>query len=102
MRLVSALSRVAFIANLAFLVCLLLQWRLFITNQSLLSTILVTGFFLAPFVFNPAANLSYAVLLVRKKKIGPFVPKWLRILNFIFLLLQLVFILFFLHDPFHS
>jgi hypothetical protein len=94
-------SRVAFICNLFFLVSVLLQWRLFFTNPAALSTVLIAGFLLAPFLFNPLVNLVYLALLIRRKPLAIYVPQWLARTNFIFLLLQFLFVLFFLHDPFH-
>ena len=79
----------------------LLQWRLALSNQAALSTILIAGFFLAPFLFNPLVNLMYLAQIVRKLPLATYVPRWLACANFIFLLLQIVFVLFFLHDPFH-
>src|SRR5215218_3511832 len=96
------LSRIAFICNLVFVLCLLLQWKYIYLNQALTSTLIITGLFLAPFVFNPVCNLCYLLLLIRKKPLPLLVPKWLAWSNFIFLLVQILFALFFLYDPFHS
>lgn len=102
MRRLLFLSRVAFICNLAFLLSVLLQWKPVVLNEGLVSTIIVTGYFLAPFLFSPVVNLAYAVILLQKKVLTSFVPKWLVLLNVGFLLVQILFVLFFLHDPFHS
>src|SRR5215203_2207968 len=102
MRWIPLLSRIAFICNLMFLFCILLQWKLFISNQVLLSTILTIGFFLAPFIFSPVVNLFYLAILLQKKSISTVVPKWLAVSNFIFLLLQAIFVLFFLYDSLFS
>lgn len=102
MRWVSFLSRVAFICNLAFGLSVLLQWKPFVSNPALLSTIVVTGYFLAPFIFNPVANLFCLAMLLRKKPLTSRVPNWLALANFGFLIIQIVFVLFFLHDPFHT
>ena len=102
MRGLHFLSRVAFICNLAFLLSVLLQWQPVISNKALLSTIVIAGYVLAPVLFSPVVNILYAVLLFKKKPLAAFVPRWLAVANFIFLLVQLLFVLFFLHDPFHS
>lgn len=102
MRWCRFLSQVAFICNLCFLICVLLQWKPVLANNALLSTVVITGYFLAPFVFNPVVNLLYAAIHIRKKPMNLFVPKWLALANFIFLLVQIVFVLFFLHDTFHT
>ncbi len=93
MRLTLFLSRVAFICNIFSIFSVLLLWRNFIADQALVSTILITGYFLA-IIFNPLVNIIYLVLLVRKRLIQLYTPKWLAVANFIFLLLQLQYILF--------
>jgi hypothetical protein len=100
MRWCRYLSQVAFVCNLAFLVCVLLQWKSVLPNNAVLSTVVILGYVLAPFVFNPAVTILYAVLLARRKPLAFYVPVWLALVNFIFLVLQLLFILFFLHDTF--
>jgi hypothetical protein len=101
MRWCRFLSRVAFICNLFFVFGVLLQSAPFLSSEALRATILIAGFILAPFLFNPLVNLMYLVLLLRRKPLAPSVPRWLAVANFIFLLVQILFLLFFLHDPFH-
>jgi ABC-type molybdate transport system permease subunit len=101
MRWLPFLSRVAFICNLFFLLSVLLQWKYVALHPTITSTIIITGLFLAPFVFNPLVNLFYLLMLLRRKGAATVVPTWLMRANFIFLLLQTVFALFFLYDPFH-
>lgn len=101
MRWLPFFSRVAFICNLAFLAGVFLQWQPVALNEGVASTILVTGFFLAPAVFSPLVNLFYLLMLLRKKPVRTIVPLWLACTNFGFLLLQILFALFFLHDPFY-
>lgn len=96
MRWTLFLSRVAFICNLFSIFAILLLWRNFIADETTVSIVLIAGYFLA-IIFNPVVNIIYAVLLLRKKQIELYVPKWLAITNFIFLLLQLQYI-FFLND----
>ena len=102
MRWISFLSRVAFICNVAFLFCVLLQWKGTASNNALVSTLIIIGYILAPFVFSPVVNLLYAVALVQKKPLALLLPRWLIVVNFSFLLVQLIFVLFFLYDPFHT
>lgn len=99
MRTVLFLSRIAFICNLFSLFAILLLWRNFIEGQAVVSTIGIIGYFLAV-IFNPLVNLIYLILLLRKK-LFPAVPRWLVLANFIFLLLQLQYILF-LNDKLHT
>lgn len=99
MRVALFLSRIAFVCNIFFLLALLLMWRNFIGNPVWVSTIGIAGYFLVA-VFNPLANLWCFILLLRKRLLL-YIPRWLAIFNFIFLLLQLQYILF-LNDTFHS
>lgn len=100
MRWLLFLSRVAFICNLFFLLTVLLQWRNLIGDERVASTVVIIGYLFAVFIFNPIVNLSYGVTLVRKRPLFTFVPRWLVLANFIFLLLQLQYI-FFLNDSIH-
>jgi hypothetical protein len=100
MRWLLFLSRVAFVCNLFFLLTVLLQWRNLIGDERVASTVVIIGYFFAVFVFSPIVNLSYGVTLIRRKPLFTFVPRWLVLTNFIFLLLQLQYI-FFLNDTIH-
>ena len=100
MRWLLFLSRIAFICNLFFLLTVLLQWRNIIGNEQVVSTVIIVGYFFAVIIFNPFVNLSYLVTLLRKKPLFNFVPRWLVLTNFIFLLLQLQYLLF-LNDTLH-
>jgi hypothetical protein len=100
MRWLLFLSRVAFICNLFFLLTVLLQWRNLIGDERVASTVVIIGYFFAVFIFSPVVNLSYGLTLIRRKPLFSFVPRWLVLTNFIFLLLQLQYILF-LNDSIH-
>lgn len=85
------LSRLALICNLFFLLAASLHVTSWNVNPGTTSLIIILGFFLA-FVFNPVANIGYVVAL---KKFGnPAVKPWLAWTNFIFLLLQLGYIVY--------
>ena len=99
MRFVLFLSRIAFVCNLFFLAAVLLRMLPAANNGITVSTAVIVGYFLVA-LFNPLVNLIYLVLLIRKKLFIS-LPRWLVIANFIFLLLQLQYILF-LNDSFHS
>ena len=101
MRWLLFLSRVAFILNLLFLVSALLQWRQFIADKAVVSTIVIGGYFLAVFVFSPLVNIMYGAQVLLKKNLFQVVPRWLVISNFLFFVLQIVFITFYLNDTFH-
>jgi hypothetical protein len=101
LRWIAFLSRVAFICNGFFLITALLQYKNVVQEVVAVSTIVVLGYFLSIFVFNPLVNFCYLVLLLRKQKLFDGVPRWLVMANFIFLILQVLYILF-LHDIQHS
>jgi hypothetical protein len=81
------LSRLAFICNVLFVFGVLLQ-RLpdFIRIDDVKSIIGVLGWFVAPFL-SIAVNISYVFLLFRKKL--QFLPVWLTVTNFLFLLAEI-------------
>jgi hypothetical protein len=86
------LSRIAFICNIFSILAVIVLWKNIITEQAVVSTIGIVGYFLAA-LFNPLVNIIYLILLLRKRLFNT-VPRWLVITNFIFLLLQLQYILF--------
>ncbi|RYZ23518.1 MAG: hypothetical protein EOO16_04625 [Chitinophagaceae bacterium] len=86
------LSRIAFICNVFFLLAVGLRLGVPANLQVVVSTIGIIGFVLAA-LFNPLVNLVYAGLLIRKR-LALSVPVWLAVANFIFLLLQIQYILF--------
>ncbi|HEY1021251.1 MAG TPA: hypothetical protein VGE06_03010, partial [Flavisolibacter sp.] len=67
----------------------LLQWRNIIGDERIASTVIIIGYIFAVFIFNPVVNLSYGLALLRRKALFSWVPRWLVLSNFIFLLLQL-------------
>ncbi|MCW3073835.1 MAG: hypothetical protein JWP69_904 [Flaviaesturariibacter sp.] len=99
MRFVLFLSRIAFICNVFFVIALLIRMIEATGNGVVISTIGIVGYFLVA-LFNPLVNLIYLVLLIRKKLFDG-LPRWLVISNFVFLLLQLQYLLF-LNDQFHT
>lgn len=102
MRLIRFFSQVAFISNLFFLMSIVLQFTHFVSEESLVSTIVVLGYFLAVFVFNPLANIFCLLALSFRKNFFSFVPKWLVLANFIFLLVQILYIILFLNDTIYN
>jgi len=98
MRLLLFLSRVAFICNLFFLLSMILIWNNFIKDEATVSTIIIIGYVMALFIFNPIVNVFYITILSLRKKLFDVVPKWLVMTNFVFLLLQLTYFIFLLND----
>ncbi len=94
MRWLLFLSRLAFICNIVFVFSVLLLWKDFLQDQAVTSTVIIIGYFLAVFVFNPFVNIVYLIILLSRKKLSQFIPGWLAVGNFLFLVLQITFILF--------
>ena len=81
------LYRLAFLCNLLFLVCLLMQrGHLSIGNQDIKSLLIIMGWLLAPLV-NLFANIWLSILLIQKK--ARCLAAWLAITNFLILLVQI-------------
>jgi len=93
MRWLLFLSRLAFICNLIFIPAFILQIENFISDPDLSSYIIIIGFVFAV-LFNPLANLCYLVLFFANRKSLSIVPGWLIVINILFLILQLIFLLF--------
>ncbi|MEI6947709.1 hypothetical protein V9K67_10985 [Paraflavisolibacter sp. H34] len=91
------------ICNLFFLLAVLLQYKNFIGEEKVVSTIVIIGYFLAVFVFNPLVHLLYLAVFSFRRRLFDWVPKWLVAANFLFLLLQIIYIILFLNnDTFYS
>lgn len=101
MRWLLFLSRVAFVCNIFFLLSALLQWKAFIPQQQVFSTIVIAGYFMAIFLFSPLVNILYLVQWRLQHNLFQVVPRWLVVSNFLFLLFQILFIIFYLNDTFH-
>ena len=84
------LSRLALICNVLFLLCLVLQrTHDFINIEGVKGTIIILGWFLAPFI-NFLANILWLYRLISKRSVN--LPAWLAVTNLLFLILQ-----FFVH-----
>lgn len=93
MRWLLFLSRIAFICNIFFLLSVSLQFYDWSDNHNITSTIIIIGYFMA-ILFNPLANICYLLLLISRKRILHSLPLWLIIANVIFLVLQLIYIIY--------
>jgi hypothetical protein len=91
MRWLLFLSRLAFLCNVVFLIAVSLQLVRWFQNQDAEALVITIGFFMGMLV-NPATNLCYLILFFVNRAKLSIVPLWLRITNFIFLLLQLFYI----------
>jgi hypothetical protein len=93
MKWLSFLSRLAFICNIFFLLAFSLMISRYITNETVVSTILIIGYFLV-ILFSPLVNLCYLVLFLLRKKFWHFIPSWLITANVMFLLMEIFYILY--------
>lgn len=81
-------SRLAFICNLLFILCIIIQRTSnFIGNKELSAIVILLGWMVAPFQ-NLLVNIWYGVILLNKKNNR--LPVWLSLLNLIFLFIQLI------------
>jgi hypothetical protein len=69
------------------------------TDDSLISTIIVIGYFMGALIV-PFTVISYLVVLVLRKKLTASVPSWLVFANILFLFVLLYYI-FYLNDHPH-
>ncbi len=93
-------GRVALICNLCSVFTVIILFQQYIGNNQVVSSIIIVGYVLA-MVFNPLWNLAVLLLLVFRRELYRALPKWLVIVNFIFLLLQLQYIIFLNDRTYH-
>jgi hypothetical protein len=84
---------VAFLCNICFLLAWLLQYLPVSPHGHIASTIVVLGTGLAVIV-NILVNFFVIISLLPKKSNWLLFPRWLIISNFLFLLLQIIILLF--------
>jgi len=94
-------SRVAFIFNIFFLLAVALQYKSFIKEESIAYNLIIISFFPAVFLFSPIINMTYFIVLLMKRNLFALVPKWLVLTNFIMLIIQILYIIIVLNDPFY-
>lgn len=99
MRWLLFLSRVAFIFGIFILVEISRQISDWTQEEPISSSIITVGSVLG-LVLIPVVNICYVVVFIAKRKLVEFVPRWLVIANFLFLLL-LLFYIFYLNDPYY-
>jgi len=83
---------VAFICNLFFLVSFSLRIYEWLKIEEIVSTIVIIGWVLAV-IFNPLVNVCYLIVFWIKKQSLSIVPSWLIVINILFLILQMIFLL---------
>lgn len=94
------LSRVAFICNICFVIAFSIQMSDWIRNEDITSTIALVGYVMG-FIINPLLVLCYLIVFVFSRKKLKAIPSWLLTANILFLVIQILYILF-LNDTRHS
>ena len=79
-----------------------MHWYTIMEDPAAVSTVIIIGYVLAVFVFNPIVNILYLAIWGLRRRLFDVVPRWLVIVNFLFLLLQLFYLIFVFHDTQHS
>ena len=85
-------SRVALICNVCFLAAIVLLRMKDPPSGMLTSMVMIMGTLLA-IGFNVLVNAAYIWLLVARKPVRRIVPGWLVVVNFLFLIPQLILLL---------
>ncbi|MFY8025355.1 MAG: hypothetical protein ACOVNO_08395 [Sediminibacterium sp.] len=79
-------TRMAFICNILFILCLVIQRTYdFIPIKEISSMVLLLGWIVAP-IQNIVANIWYGLVLVSKSTIR--LPRWMAVFNLILLIIQ--------------
>ena len=86
------LSRVSVICNICFLFAIAILWIGNPQDSPLVSIVIVLGFVLAV-IFNGIVNTWYLILVLLRKPLVAFVPKWMVLTNLAFLAAQLILLL---------
>jgi hypothetical protein len=93
-------SRVAFICNICFLIAFSVQLTDWIKNQDISSMVALIGYVMG-FIINPLLIVCYIIFFVASRRRLKAVPSWLRTANILFLVIQILYILY-LNDTRHS
>jgi len=93
------LSRVAFICNICFLIAFSIQMTDWIKNEDITSMIALIGYVMG-FILNPLLVVCYLLIFIFSKKRLKTVPSWLLTANILFLVIQILYILY-LNDQRH-
>lgn len=81
-------TRMAFICNMLFILCLIIQRTYdFIPSKDLSSMVVLLGWIVAP-IQNLIANIWYGLVLVSKSTIR--LPLWIAVTNSILLIIQFI------------
>lgn len=93
-------SRVAFICNICFLIAFSVQMTDWIKNEDITSMVALIGYVMG-FIINPILVLCYLLGFLFSRKRLKKIPSWLLTANILFLVIQILYILY-LNDTRHS
>ncbi|HWI91021.1 MAG TPA: hypothetical protein VNT20_07080 [Flavisolibacter sp.] len=93
-------SRVAFICNICFLIAFSVQMTNWIKNEDITSMVALIGYVMG-FIINPILVLCYLLVFIFSRRRLQTVPSWLLTANILFLVIQILYILY-LNDIRHS
>jgi predicted tellurium resistance membrane protein TerC len=82
-------SRVGFICNVCFVLAWLFKYYPSLPSGHMVSMVLILGLLVA-FVLNVVVNGCITVLLLKGRPVFAHFPRWLIIINFLFLLAQII------------
>jgi len=82
-------SRVAFICNVCYVLTWLFRYYPGLQSGPMLSTVLILGLLIA-FLLNIIVNIIILIFLLQRRQVWKHFPGWLIIVNFLFLLPQLI------------
>jgi hypothetical protein len=94
------LSRVAFICNICFLIAFSVQMTNWIKSEDITSMIALIGYVMG-FILNPLLVVCYLLIFIISGKKLKTVPSWLITANILFLVIQILYILY-LNDQRHT
>lgn len=94
------LSRVAFICNICFLIAFSIQMTDWIRNEDISSMIALIGYIMG-FILNPLLVVCYLFFFIFSRKKLVSIPSWLLTANILFLVIQILYILY-LNDQRHT
>lgn len=81
-------TRMAFICNMLFILCLIIQRTYdFIPSKDLSAMVVLLGWIVAP-IQNLIANIWYGLVLVSKSSIR--LPLWIAVTNMVLLIIQFI------------
>ena len=86
------LSKVAFIFNICFLLAAMMRLVSDLPQTEIVSLIIISGYLLA-IIVNVVVNLWLAIFGIINKSLPKIIPLWLIIVNFLFLIVEIIFFL---------